>query len=132
MLAVEKYTRRRDYLLSLQPYGVAILYCLLDRGSITVKPNLNAMLHWHSVSHESPQWGEIFVARRSPRGLARIDAGLTDCILLSWTTSLASRLDAIHVIYVEMQCAECWQQEAATGTFVIGHKPSGKSVDAVH
>ena len=52
-------------------------------------------------NHESPRRGETFVTRKITRGLARIDAGLDNCIYLG---NINSKRDWGHAKdYVEMQ-----------------------------
>ena len=52
-------------------------------------------------NHESPRRGETFVTRKITRGLARIDAGLEQCLYMG---NLDSLRDWGHARdYVEMQ-----------------------------
>ena len=59
-------------------------------------------------NHESPRRGETFVTRKITRGMARIDAGLEDCIYMG---NLDSLRDWGHARdYVEMQWLMLQQQ----------------------
>ena len=67
-------------------------------------------------NHESPRRGETFVTRKITRGLARIDAGLEDCLYMG---NLDSLRDWGHARdYVEMQW-RMLQQEGPPEDFVI-------------
>jgi GDPmannose 4,6-dehydratase len=82
------------------PYGVAKLYAYW----ITV--NYRESYGFYAVNgilfnHESPLRGETFVSRKITRGLARIRAGLDDCLYLG---NLDARRDWGHARdYVEAQ-----------------------------
>ena len=82
------------------PYGVAKLYAYW----ITVNYRESyGMYACNGVlfNHESPRRGETFVTRKITRGLARIDAGLDDCLYMG---NLDSLRDWGHARdYVEMQ-----------------------------
>ena len=82
------------------PYGVAKLYAYW----ITVNyREAYGMYACNGIlfNHESPRRGETFVSRKITRGLARIDAGLDECLYLG---NLDSRRDWGHARdYVEMQ-----------------------------
>ena len=74
------------------PYGAAKLYA----HWITVNYREAYGLYACSgilFNHESPLRGETFVTRKITRGLARIDAGLEDCI---WLGNLDARRDWGH------------------------------------
>jgi len=74
------------------PYGAAKLYA----HWITVNYREAYGLYACSgilFNHESPLRGETFVTRKVTRGLARIDAGLEDCI---WLGNLDARRDWGH------------------------------------
>lgn len=96
------------------PYGVAKLYA----HWITVNYReaygiyaCNGLL----FDHESPRRGETFVTRKITRGLARIDAGLEDCLYMA---NLDVLRDWGHARdYVEMQ----WRmlQQVTPEDFVI-------------
>ena len=96
------------------PYGVAKLYAYW----ITVNYRESyGMYACNGVlfNHESPRRGETFVTRKITRGLARIDAGLDDCLYMG---NLDSLRDWGHARdYVEMQ----WRmlQQDAPEDFVI-------------
>jgi GDPmannose 4,6-dehydratase len=67
-------------------------------------------------NHESPRRGETFVTRKITRGLARIDAGLEQCLFMG---NLDSLRDWGHARdYVEMQW-RMLQQEGPPEDFVI-------------
>jgi GDPmannose 4,6-dehydratase len=67
-------------------------------------------------NHESPRRGETFVTRKISRGLARIDAGLQQCLFMG---NLDSLRDWGHARdYVEMQW-RMLQQEGPPEDFVI-------------
>jgi GDPmannose 4,6-dehydratase len=67
-------------------------------------------------NHESPRRGETFVTRKITRGLARIDAGLDDCLYMG---NLDSLRDWGHARdYVEMQW-RMLQQQGPPEDFVI-------------
>jgi GDPmannose 4,6-dehydratase len=97
------------------PYGVAKLYAYW----ITVNYReaygvyaCNGIL----FNHESPRRGETFVTRKITRGLARIDAGLDDCLFMGNIDSLRDWGHARD--YVEMQW-RMLQQEGPPEDFVI-------------
>ena len=97
------------------PYGVAKLYAYW----ITVNYReaygvyaCNGIL----FNHESPRRGETFVTRKITRGLARIDAGLEQCLFMG---NLDSLRDWGHARdYVEMQW-RMLQQESPPEDLVI-------------
>ena len=97
------------------PYGVAKLYAYW----ITVNyREAYGMYACNGIlfNHESPRRGETFVTRKITRGLARIDAGLDDCLFMG---NLDSRRDWGHARdYVEMQW-RMLQQEGPPEDFVI-------------
>ena len=82
------------------PYGVAKLYAYWITLNYREAYNIfacNGIL----FNHESPRRGETFVTRKVTRGLARIDAGLEECIYLG---NLNSKRDWGHAKdYVRMQ-----------------------------
>lgn len=96
------------------PYGVAKLYAYW----ITVNyREAYGMYACNGIlfNHESPRRGETFVTRKITRGLARIDAGLDDCLYMG---NLDSLRDWGHARdYVEMQ----WRmlQQDSPEDFVI-------------
>jgi len=97
------------------PYGVAKLYAYW----ITVNyREAYGMYACNGIlfNHESPRRGETFVTRKITRGLARIDAGLDDCLFMG---NLDSLRDWGHARdYVEMQW-RMLQQEGPPEDFVI-------------
>ena len=97
------------------PYGVAKLYAYW----ITVNyREAYGMYACNGVlfNHESPRRGETFVTRKITRGLARIDAGLEECLFMG---NLDSLRDWGHARdYVEMQW-RMLQQEGPPEDFVI-------------
>ena len=97
------------------PYGVAKLYAYW----ITVNYRESyGMYACNGVlfNHESPRRGETFVTRKITRGLARIDAGLEQCLFMG---NLDSLRDWGHARdYVEMQW-RMLQQEGPPEDFVI-------------
>ena len=96
-------------------YGVAKLYAYW----ITVNyREAYGMYACNGVlfNHESPRRGETFVTRKITRGLARIDAGLEQCLYMG---NLDSLRDWGHARdYVEMQW-RMLQQEGPPDDFVI-------------
>ena len=97
------------------PYGVAKLYAYW----ITVNyREAYGMYACNGIlfNHESPRRGETFVTRKITRGLARIDAGLEQCLFMG---NLDSLRDWGHARdYVEMQW-RMLQQEGPPQDFVI-------------
>ncbi|MCP9818162.1 GDP-mannose 4,6-dehydratase [Synechococcus sp. Cruz-9H2] len=96
------------------PYGVAKLYAYW----ITVNyREAYGMYACNGIlfNHESPRRGETFVTRKITRGLARIDAGLDDCLFMGNIDSLRDWGHARD--YVEMQ----WRmlQQESPEDFVI-------------
>jgi len=103
------------------PYGVAKLYAYW----ITVNYReaygvyaCNGIL----FNHESPRRGETFVTRKITRGLARVDAGLEDCIYMG---NLDSLRDWGHARdYVEMQWRMLQQQQPEDFVIATGRQES--------
>ncbi len=97
------------------PYGVAKLYAYW----ITVNyREAYGMYACNGIlfNHESPRRGETFVTRKITRGLARIDAGLEQCLFMG---NLDSLRDWGHARdYVEMQW-RMLQQPGIPEDFVI-------------
>ena len=97
------------------PYGVAKLYAYW----ITVNyREAYGMYACNGVlfNHESPRRGETFVTRKITRGLARIDAGLEQCLYVGNVDSMRDWGHARD--YVEMQWLML-QQEGPPEDFVI-------------
>ena len=82
------------------PYAVAKLYAYWITVNYREAYGLYAC-NGILFNHESPRRGETFVTRKITRGLARIDAGLEQCLYMG---NLDSRRDWGHARdYVEMQ-----------------------------
>jgi GDPmannose 4,6-dehydratase len=97
------------------PYGVAKLYAYW----ITVNyREAYGMYACNGIlfNHESPRRGETFVTRKITRGMARIDAGLEDCMYMGNIDSLRDWGHARD--YVEMQWLML-QQDGPPEDFVI-------------
>ena len=97
------------------PYGVAKLYAYWITVNYRESYGMyacNGLL----FNHESPRRGETFVTRKITRGLARIDAGLEQCLYMG---NLDSQRDWGHARdYVEMQW-RMLQQKGSPEDFVI-------------
>jgi len=82
------------------PYGVAKLYAYWITINFREAYGMYAC-NGILFNHESPRRGETFVTRKISRGLARIDAGLDECLYMG---NLDSLRDWGHARdYVEMQ-----------------------------
>ena len=82
------------------PYGVAKLYAYWITVNYRESYGMYAC-NGILFNHESPRRGETFVTRKITRGLARIDAGLDQCLYMG---NLDSLRDWGHARdYVEMQ-----------------------------
>ena len=103
------------------PYAVAKLYAYW----ITVNyREAYGMYACNGIlfNHESPLRGETFVTRKITRGLARVQAGLQDCLYLG---NLEARRDWGHARdYVEMQWLMLQQQEARDYVIATGEQHS--------
>ena len=103
------------------PYGVAKLYAYW----ITVNyREAYGMYACNGIlfNHESPRRGETFVTRKITRGLARIDAGLDDCLFLG---NLDSLRDWGHARdYVEMQWRMLQQEHPEDFVIATGRQES--------
>ncbi len=103
------------------PYGVAKLYAYW----ITVNyREAYGMYACNGIlfNHESPRRGENFVTRKITRGLARIDAGLDDCLFMG---NLDSRRDWGHARdYVEMQWRMLQQDQPEDFVIATGRQES--------
>ena len=103
------------------PYGVAKLYAYW----ITVNYReafgmfaCNGLL----FNHESPRRGETFVTRKITRGLARIDAGLEECLFMG---NLDAMRDWGHARdYVEMQWRMLQQDQPEDFVIATGRQES--------
>lgn len=103
------------------PYGVAKLYAYW----ITVNYRESyGMYACNGVlfNHESPRRGETFVTRKITRGLARVDAGLDDCLYMG---NLDSLRDWGHARdYVEMQWLMLQQEHPEDFVIATGRQES--------
>ena len=103
------------------PYGVAKLYAYW----ITVNYRESyGMYACNGVlfNHESPRRGETFVTRKITRGLARVDAGLDDCLYMG---NLDSLRDWGHARdYVEMQWLMLQQEQPEDFVIATGRQES--------
>ena len=103
------------------PYGVAKLYAYW----ITVNyREAYGMYACNGIlfNHESPRRGETFVTRKITRGLARVDAGLADCLFMG---NLDSLRDWDHARdYVEMQWLMQQQKQPENFVIAIGRQES--------
>ena len=78
-------------------------------------------------NHESPRRGETFVTRKITRGLARIDAGLEECIFLG---NLDALRDWGHARdYVEMQWRMLQQDQPEDFVIATGRHVSAPVVE---
>ena len=97
------------------PYGVAKLYAYWITVNYRESYGMYAC-NGILFNHESPRRGETFVTRKITRGLARVDAGLDQCLYMG---NLDSLRDWGHARdYVEMQW-RMLQQEGPPEDFVI-------------
>jgi len=97
------------------PYGVAKLYAYWITVNYRESYGMYAC-NGILFNHESPRRGETFVTRKITRGLARIDAGLDQCLYMG---NLDSLRDWGHARdYVEMQW-RMLQQQGTPEDFVI-------------
>jgi GDPmannose 4,6-dehydratase len=103
------------------PYGVAKMYAYW----ITVNyREAYGMYACNGIlfNHESPRRGETFVTRKITRGLARIDAGLDDCLFMG---NLDSLRDWGHARdYVEMQWRMLQQEQPEDFVIATGRQES--------
>jgi GDPmannose 4,6-dehydratase len=103
------------------PYGVAKLYGYW----ITVNYRESYGMYCCNgilFNHESPRRGETFVTRKITRGLARIDAGLDDCLYMG---NLDSLRDWGHARdYVEMQWRMLQQEQPEDFVIATGRQES--------
>ena len=97
------------------PYGVAKLYTYWITVNYRESYGMYAC-NGILFNHESPRRGETFVTRKITRGIARIHAGLQDCLYMG---NLDSLRDWGHARdYVEMQW-RMLQQSGVPEDFVI-------------
>ena len=103
------------------PYGVAKLYAYWITVNYREAYGMyacNGLL----FNHESPRRGETFVTRKITRGLARIDAGLEECLFMG---NLDARRDWGHARdYVEMQWRMLQQEQPEDYVIATGRQES--------
>ena len=103
------------------PYGVAKLYAYWITVNYREAYGMyacNGLL----FNHESPRRGETFVTRKITRGLARIDAGLEECLFMG---NLDALRDWGHARdYVEMQWRMLQQEKAEDFVIATGRQES--------
>ena len=103
------------------PYGVAKLYAYWITVNYREAYGMyacNGLL----FNHESPRRGETFVTRKITRGLARIDAGLEDCLFMG---NLDALRDWGHARdYVEMQWRMLQQETPEDFVIATGRQES--------
>ena len=103
------------------PYGVAKLYAYWITVNYREAYDMyacNGLL----FNHESPRRGETFVTRKITRGLARIDAGLEECLFMG---NLDSLRDWGHARdYVEMQWRMLQQDKPEDFVIATGRQES--------
>ena len=103
------------------PYGVAKLYAYWITVNYRESYGMyacNGLL----FNHESPRRGETFVTRKITRGLARVDAGLDDCLYMG---NLDSLRDWGHARdYVEMQWLMLQQEHPEDFVIATGRQES--------
>ena len=103
------------------PYGVAKLYAYWITVNYRESYGMyacNGLL----FNHESPRRGETFVTRKITRGMARIDAGLDECLFMG---NLDSLRDWGHARdYVEMQWLMLQQDQPEDFVIATGRQES--------
>ena len=103
------------------PYGVAKLYAYWITVNYREAYGMyacNGLL----FNHESPRRGETFVTRKITRGLARIEAGLEECLFMG---NLDALRDWGHARdYVEMQWLMLQQEEPEDFVIASGRQES--------
>lgn len=103
------------------PYGVAKLYAYWITVNYRESYGMYAC-NGILFNHESPRRGETFVTRKITRGLARIDAGLDDCLYMG---NLDSLRDWGHARdYVEMQWRMLQQETPEDFVIATGRQES--------
>ncbi len=103
------------------PYGVAKLYAYWITVNYRESYGMYAC-NGILFNHESPRRGETFVTRKITRGLARIDAGLDDCLFMG---NLDSLRDWGHARdYVEMQWRMLQQEHPEDFVIATGRQES--------
>jgi GDPmannose 4,6-dehydratase len=103
------------------PYAVAKLYAYWITVNYRESYGMYAC-NGILFNHESPRRGETFVTRKITRGLARIDAGLEECLFMG---NLDSRRDWGHARdYVEMQWRMLQQETPEDFVIATGRQES--------
>jgi len=103
------------------PYGVAKLYAYWITVNYRESYGMYAC-NGILFNHESPRRGETFVTRKITRGLARIDAGLEQCLYMG---NLDSLRDWGHARdYVEMQWRMLQQETPEDYVIATGRQES--------
>jgi GDPmannose 4,6-dehydratase len=103
------------------PYGVAKLYAYWITVNYRESYGMYAC-NGILFNHESPRRGETFVTRKITRGLARIDAGLEQCLYMG---NLDSLRDWGHARdYVEMQWRMLQQEKPEDFVIATGRQES--------
>jgi GDPmannose 4,6-dehydratase len=103
------------------PYGVAKLYAYWITVNYRESYGMYAC-NGILFNHESPRRGETFVTRKITRGLARIDAGLEQCLYMG---NLDSLRDWGHARdYVEMQWRMLQQEQPEDFVIATGRQES--------
>jgi GDPmannose 4,6-dehydratase len=103
------------------PYGVAKLYAYWITVNYRESYGMYAC-NGILFNHESPRRGETFVTRKITRGLARIDAGLEQCLYMG---NLDSLRDWGHARdYVEMQWRMLQQDQPEDFVIATGRQES--------
>ncbi|WP_320675934.1 GDP-mannose 4,6-dehydratase [Prochlorococcus sp. MIT 1300] len=103
------------------PYGVAKLYAYWITVNYRESYGMYAC-NGILFNHESPRRGETFVTRKITRGLARIDAGLEECIFMGNVNALRDWGHARD--YVEMQWLMLQQETAEDFVIATGRQES--------
>ena len=103
------------------PYGVAKLYAYWITVNYREAYGIYAC-NGILFNHESPRRGETFVTRKITRGMARIDAGLEQCLFMG---NLDSLRDWGHARdYVEMQWLMLQQEQPEDFVIATGRQES--------
>jgi GDPmannose 4,6-dehydratase len=103
------------------PYGVAKLYAYWITVNYRESYGMYAC-NGILFNHESPRRGETFVTRKITRGLARISAGLDECLYMG---NIDSKRDWGHARdYVEMQWRMLQQEEPEDFVIATGRQES--------
>ena len=103
------------------PYGIAKLYAFWITVNYRESYGIYAC-NGILFNHESPRRGETFVTRKITRGLARIDAGIEECLFMG---NLDSLRDWGHARdYVEMQWRMLQQDSPEDYVIATGRQES--------